>query len=116
MNAITMLQATSVPSMYVRVKRRKMTVFLHVDPSDTPALLKIKLTELLQEPVAKQRLIKGNNVLDDTLTLAELRIENDDVLALSIQSEEGGFDDPAIVQPEDESVAEHENEPVVDAM
>lgn len=34
--------------MYVRVKRGKTTVFLHVDPTDTVAQLKARLEQLMQ--------------------------------------------------------------------
>lgn len=35
--------------MYVRVKRIKTTIFLHVDPTDTVLEVKQKLQELVQQ-------------------------------------------------------------------
>lgn len=35
--------------MYVRVKRSKTTIFLHVEPTDTVLELKQKLQELVQQ-------------------------------------------------------------------
>jgi hypothetical protein len=36
-------------SMYIRVKRRKQTFFLHVEPTDTILEVKSKLQELLEQ-------------------------------------------------------------------
>lgn len=36
-------------SMYVRVKRNKTTIFLHVEPTDTVLEVKQKLQELVQQ-------------------------------------------------------------------
>lgn len=36
-------------SMYVRIKREKLTIFLHVEPTDTVAQVKSKLEELIQQ-------------------------------------------------------------------
>ncbi len=35
--------------MYVRVKRRKQTIFLHSEPTDTLAQLKAKLQDIVQQ-------------------------------------------------------------------
>ncbi|KAL4853417.1 Elongin-B [Chlorella vulgaris] len=74
-------------SMYVRVKREKLTVFMHLDPTDTIAVLKDKLQELVQKPAADQQLYKEGVLLEDDKTLAELRVENDDELAVAYRSE-----------------------------
>jgi hypothetical protein len=36
-------------SMYVRVKRKKTTIFLHVEPTDTVLEVKQKLQELVEQ-------------------------------------------------------------------
>jgi hypothetical protein len=36
-------------SMYVRLKRKKQTFFLHVDPTDTVAQMKAKLADVVQQ-------------------------------------------------------------------
>ncbi len=79
-------------SMYVRVKRLKTTLFLHVDPGETVLELKSKIqasTDSVERPggvpVAEMRLLAGVNftvVLQDARQLRELKIENDTVLAL----------------------------------
>lgn len=98
--------------MYVRVKRKKQTIFLHVEPTDTVLEVKQKLQDLVEQvgaakpipaslldlfgpclkpkvgwllalqPPERQQLHKGNSVLDDAKKLAELKVENDDILAL----------------------------------
>jgi hypothetical protein len=35
--------------MYVRLKRQRQTVFLHVDPTDTVAQMKAKLADVVQQ-------------------------------------------------------------------
>ncbi|EFN58677.1 hypothetical protein CHLNCDRAFT_140270 [Chlorella variabilis] len=70
-------------SMYVRVKREKLTVFMHVDPTDSVAVLKGKLQELLQKPAEDQRLYKDGVLLEDNKSLVELQVECDDELAVA---------------------------------
>lgn len=73
--------------MYVRIKRQKTTIFLHIEPTDRIEALKARIEELLQYPASKQRIYKTNTVLEDGKSLAEERIENNDVLVLALQSE-----------------------------
>lgn len=73
--------------MYVRVKRQKTTIFLHIEPTDRIEALKARIEELLQYPASKQRIYKTNTVLENGKTLAEEKIENDDVLILALQNE-----------------------------
>mmetsp|Transcript_2449 Transcript_2449/g.4107 ORF Transcript_2449/g.4107 Transcript_2449/m.4107 type:complete len:90 (+) Transcript_2449:197-466(+) len=79
-------------SMYVRVKRKKTTVFLHVEPTETILEVKQKLQELLEQPPEKQQLFKNNVPLEDAKKLADLRVENDDVLALTFLQDDGTFE------------------------
>lgn len=94
--------------MYVRVKRSKTTIFLHVEPTDTVLEVKQKLQELVQQVLCilrddiispccmlmasmtvqapeTQRLYLEKSMLEDAKQLAELKVENDDVLALTYQ-------------------------------
>jgi len=68
--------------MYVRVKRLKTTSFLHVEPTDTIGSVKTKLQNLLQQAPERQQLYKDDTLLEDDRSLAELKIETDDVLTL----------------------------------
>jgi transcription elongation factor B subunit 2 len=72
--------------MYVRIKRRQTTLFLHVEPADTVLQVKGKIQELLEAAPAAQRLFKAGAPLEDSASLAELKIETDDVLELALQS------------------------------
>ncbi|GAQ85952.1 ubiquitin family protein [Klebsormidium nitens] len=71
-------------SMYVRVKHKKVTYFLHVEPSDSILEVKEKLQALSEQPVDQQRLtlVSTGQVLEDGKTLAEQKVENDAVVAL----------------------------------
>lgn len=92
-------------SMYVRIKRSKTTIFLHVEPTDTILELKQKLQELTQQGPETQRLYLGRSMLEDARQLAELKVENDDVIALTYQQADGSWEDVNIAEyvPEMES-------------
>ncbi|KAG2483485.1 hypothetical protein HYH03_017667 [Edaphochlamys debaryana] len=79
-------------SMYVRVKRLKTTYFLHVEPTDTVLEVKQKLQELVDQPPESQQLWKGQAVLEDARKLMDLKVENDDVLALCYLQPDGTFE------------------------
>lgn len=78
--------------MYIRVKRLKTTAFLHVEPTDTVASVKAKLHDLLQQPPEAQQLHKDGAALEDSRILADLKVESDDVLVLTLKKpgERGG--------------------------
>ncbi|KAG1678871.1 hypothetical protein FOA52_003539 [Chlamydomonas sp. UWO 241] len=76
-------------SMYIRVKRLKQTFFLHVEATDTVLEVKSKLQDLVEQPPEKQQLLKGTTVLEDAKKLADLKIENDDVLAVTFMTPSG---------------------------
>ncbi|KAL0040636.1 hypothetical protein WJX79_000241 [Trebouxia sp. C0005] len=92
-------------SMYIRIKRSKTTIFLHVEPTDTILEVKQKLQELTQQGPETQRLYLGRTMLEDARQLAELKVENDDVVALTYQQGDGSWEDVNIVEcvPEMES-------------
>mmetsp|Transcript_12429 Transcript_12429/g.39363 ORF Transcript_12429/g.39363 Transcript_12429/m.39363 type:complete len:132 (-) Transcript_12429:86-481(-) len=80
-------------SMYVRVKRGKQTFFLLVEPSDTVLELKQKVQALTDKPVELQRLLIDNVAMEDAKTLADMKVENDAIIALTygieVDGEEG---------------------------
>ena len=88
--------------MYVRVKRQKTTLFLHVEPSDTVLQVKSKIQDLIQEPPANQRLFKDSAALEDGRSLAELRVETDDVLVLGLKQSSGEWEAPEVVAYEED--------------
>lgn len=71
--------------MYIRVKRLKTTAFLHVEPTDSVASVKAKLHDLLQQQPDAQQLHKDGTLLADDKSLADLKIESDDVLVLTLK-------------------------------
>lgn len=85
-------------SMYVRIKRSKTTIFLHVEPTDTILEVKQKLQELTQQGPDTQRLYLGKTMLEDARQLADLKVENDDVLALTYQQSDGSWEDVNIAE------------------
>ncbi|OMO80806.1 Ubiquitin [Corchorus olitorius] len=89
--------------MYIRVKRCKTTYFIQCDPTETTLDIKQKLHTLIDQPVNDQRLILVNSgeVLEDSKTLADQKVENDAVVALTLRKEDNEFEDVNIVQPND---------------
>jgi hypothetical protein len=67
-------------SMYVRVKRPKQTIFLNVEPSDSIATVKGKVSQLSSVPASNIRLVFNGIYLDDEKTIGDNKIENDNIL------------------------------------
>ncbi|KAB2071897.1 hypothetical protein ES319_A08G254800v1 [Gossypium barbadense] len=74
-------------AMYIRVKRSKTTYFIQCDPTETTLDIKQKLHTLIDQPVNDQRLILMNtgDILEDSKTLADQKVENDAVVALTLR-------------------------------
>ncbi|KAF5956265.1 hypothetical protein HYC85_003490 [Camellia sinensis] len=94
---------TCVQAMYIRVKRSKTTYFLQCEPTETILDIKQKLHVLIDQPVNDQRLIlmATGEVLDDSKTLADQKVENDAVVALTLRRDDNEFEDVDIVRPDD---------------
>ncbi|XVF34360.1 hypothetical protein REPUB_Repub18cG0053000 [Reevesia pubescens] len=90
-------------AMYIRVKRSKTTYFLQCDPTETTLDIKQKLHTLIDQPVNDQRLILLNTreILEDSKTLADQKVENDAVVALTLRKDDNEFEDVNIIQPND---------------
>ncbi|KAK1315927.1 hypothetical protein QJS10_CPA05g02244 [Acorus calamus] len=90
-------------AMYVRVKRNKTTYFMQCDPTETTLDIKQKLYSLIDQPVRDQRLILvgTNEVLEDSKTLAEQKVENDAVVALTLRKDDHEFESINITRLED---------------
>eukprot|EP00877_Chromochloris_zofingiensis_P003149 jgi/Chrzof1/12835/Cz07g09030.t1 len=99
-------------SMYIRVKRQKLTIFLQVDASDTVLEVKQKLQPLIEQPPEKVQLVRDDAVLDDAKKLVDLKVENDDVVAMCYQQEDGSFEPVNITRFE---TAETDTRATVDA-
>ncbi|XP_021899320.1 uncharacterized protein LOC110815701 isoform X3 [Carica papaya] len=74
-------------AMYIRVKRSKTTYFIQCDPTETILDIKQKLLNLIDQPVNNQRLILlgTGETLEDSKTLADQKVENDAVVALTLR-------------------------------
>ncbi|XVE71671.1 hypothetical protein DITRI_Ditri10aG0170200 [Diplodiscus trichospermus] len=90
-------------AMYIRVKRSKTTYFIQCDPTETTLDIKQKLHNLIDQSVSDQRLILLNTgeMLEDSKTLADQKVENDAVVALTLRKDDNEFEDVNIVQPND---------------
>ena len=65
-------------SMYVRVKRKKQTIFLHCDPGDTVLQVKEKIEVVTTIPPASQRLLLGKQSLEEASSLCDCGITPSD--------------------------------------
>ncbi|XP_024401451.1 uncharacterized protein [Physcomitrium patens] len=75
-------------AMFIRVKRKRTTYFLHCDPSECVLETKAKLQLLSDVPVHNQRLVlvvPQPIVLDECKTLATQKVVNDAVVALTLK-------------------------------
>lgn len=75
--------------MYIRVKRNKSTYFIKCDPTETVLNIKQKVHSIIDHPPNNQRLIllATNNILDDSKTLADQKVENDAIVALALRKD-----------------------------
>ncbi|XP_057749982.1 uncharacterized protein LOC130968626 isoform X1 [Arachis stenosperma] len=89
--------------MYIRVKRSKTTYFIRCKPTDKILDIKLKLQELVDQPANNQRLIipATGEVLEDSRTLADQKVENDAVVALTLRKDDNEFEEVNIVRPND---------------
>ncbi|XP_010443494.1 PREDICTED: uncharacterized protein LOC104726350 [Camelina sativa] len=94
-------------AMYIRVKRMKTTYFIQCDPTETGLDVKQKLFALIEQPVSKQRLVlmSTEEILEDSKTLADQKVENDAVVALALRKDDNEFEDVNIAQPTDFSIS-----------
>ncbi|XP_076924716.1 uncharacterized protein LOC143587261 [Bidens hawaiensis] len=90
-------------AMYIRVKRNKTTYFLQCDATEKILDIKQKLHNLIDQPINDQRLIlvSSGELLDDSKTLADRKVENDAVVALVLRKDDNEFEDVNIVKPDD---------------
>lgn len=92
--------------MYIRVKRNKTTYFIQCEPTETILDIKQKLHVLIDQPVNDQRLIlmsdgQSGQLLEDQKTLADQKVENDAVVALTLRKDDNEFEEVNIIRPND---------------
>ncbi|XP_015877740.3 uncharacterized protein LOC107414159 [Ziziphus jujuba] len=90
-------------AMYIRVKRSKTTYFIQCEPTETILDIKQKLHVLIDQPVNDQRLILASTgeILEDSKTLADQKVENDAVVALTLRKDDNEFEEVNIARPDD---------------
>ncbi|CAI0427591.1 unnamed protein product [Linum tenue] len=90
-------------AMYIRVKRIKTTYFIQCDPTEKVIEIKQKLNVLTEQAVNDQRLIlmPSGEVLEDSKSLADQKVENDAVVALTLRKDGNEFEEVNIVRPDD---------------
>ncbi|KAJ8767988.1 hypothetical protein K2173_020928 [Erythroxylum novogranatense] len=90
-------------SMYIRVKRNKTTYFIQCDPTEKILGIKQKLNVLIDQPVNDQQLIlfATGEVLEDSKSLAEQKVENDTIVALTLRKDGNEFEEVNIEQLND---------------
>ncbi|KAG2647144.1 uncharacterized protein LOC120694679 isoform X1 [Panicum virgatum] len=95
--------APQLASMYIRVKRNKSTYFIQCEPTETTLSVKQKLHSLIDQPPSNQQLVllATNDVLEDSKTLADQKVENDSVVALALRKDDDEFEEIFIARPED---------------
>ncbi|XP_039025842.1 uncharacterized protein LOC120159279 [Hibiscus syriacus] len=90
-------------AMYIRVKRSKTTYFIQCDPNETTLDIKQRLHTISDQPVNDQRLIlmHTGEILEDSKSLSDQKVENDAVVALTLRKDDNEFEDVNIVRPND---------------
>mmetsp|Transcript_140637 Transcript_140637/g.199333 ORF Transcript_140637/g.199333 Transcript_140637/m.199333 type:complete len:91 (+) Transcript_140637:30-302(+) len=68
-------------SMHARIKRKKTTVFVYTNPTDTIAELKSKYAAIVDEPAVSVKLLaEDQSDLDESKTVADYNMENSAVV------------------------------------
>ncbi|XP_024031014.1 uncharacterized protein LOC21391853 isoform X1 [Morus notabilis] len=97
---------TSALSRMYPLKRNKTTYFIQCKPTETVLGIKQKLHVLIYQAVNDQSLIlmsdgQTGQVLEDQKTLADEKVENDAVVALTLRKDDNEFEEVNIVRPND---------------
>lgn len=79
-------------SMYIRLKRRNQTVFLHVEPSNSFLQIKQRVAETFTMDPAHIVLVGSDKKKEyvDAATISDQEIKNDDIIYLIFAKETGG--------------------------
>ncbi|WVZ99497.1 hypothetical protein U9M48_044780 [Paspalum notatum var. saurae] len=76
-------------SMYIQMKRNKTTYFIQCEPTETALSIKQKLCAMIDQPPSNQQLVllATNDVLEDSKTLGDQKVENDSTVGLALRKE-----------------------------
>lgn len=79
-----------LPTDFVRVKRKKTTMFLYIEAQDTVHDLRAKVNHITKVPTTDVKFFvdaAGEVTVDENKTLADQKIHNDDVLYMIYRKE-----------------------------
>lgn len=79
--------------MYLRLKRKSQTIFLHVEPSNTFAQIKQRVAEMLAISDSSTIMLVANDKkkeLVDLATISDQEIRNDDIVYMVFAKGAGG--------------------------
>jgi len=82
--------AEPVSSNYVRVKRKKTTIFLYVDTADTSHDLRAKINQIMKVPTTDIKFFLDRNgelPIDEHKSPADMKVENDQELFMIYKKE-----------------------------
>eukprot|EP01031_Cornospumella_fuschlensis_P031410 gene31410-37968_t len=80
-------------SMYIRLKRKNQTIFLHVEPSNSFGQIKARIAEILNMPDPNRIQLIANDKkkeLVDLATVSDQEVKSDDIVYMVFAKEVGG--------------------------
>lgn len=83
-------ESAAGPTDYVRIKRKKTTMFLYTEPQDTVHDLRAKVNHITKVPTTDVKFFidtEGEVPVDENKTLADQKIQNEDVLYMIYRKE-----------------------------
>ena len=82
-------------TMYIRLKRKNNTLFLHVEPSDSFENIKLRVAELFEMDKAQIQLIGSDKKkeLVDLATVSDQEVKNDDIIYMVFAKPGGAWED-----------------------
>jgi len=90
--------------MYVKLKRKKQTIFLHCEKDETIKNLKEKVMSINKVPIEDQALYinkEGDEPLSDDTKLMDAKIQTDTILYLVYKDEDGNWESIELFNPEE---------------
>lgn len=94
-------------SIYIRIKRKKQTYFLHCEPTDKISNILNEINQLNNVQTSEMRLLLEKNILIPEKTLKESKINNDSVLFL-VYKDKNGWENVDIPLPSKDEIIDIE--------
>eukprot|EP00762_Andalucia_godoyi_P002978 ANDGO_04154.mRNA.1 ubiquitin family protein len=106
-------------SLYIRLKRNKVCVFLHADPVDKGGDILRKLEQLLGSSYGGSRLMfhsdEGCKVFPEDKSIADMAIQNDQIIYVCLRLGDGEYEEPHVDVPGSEIPAGAEDSQAADS-